>query len=158
MLPKNALFCNIPVLTLISLGLGFRRVKNPYTVNISQIKIHINKYLRLYVIFFYHNQFDQVKRNAYLTPYCHMLKVICLTDSSMKYLSNSTFRTSLAFQMNMQERLEKVNFCKNLRFGRTSKKKKKPCMIIFMFSSSFVNGEHGTWCSPDIQNIKKIFV
>ena len=40
-----------------------------------------------------------------------------ILDLSIKYLKFSTFRTSLAFQMSMQEGFGKVNFSKCLYFG-----------------------------------------
>ena len=62
---------------------------------------------------------DQNK--AQRSPYAILWLATCdffdFLDFPQKYLANATFRTSLVFQMSVLERLEKLNFIKNQRFG-----------------------------------------
>ena len=63
-------------------------------------------------------------------------------DLSIKYISNATFGTSLAFQMSVLEIIEKVHVIINQRFGPIEE---TPCMNIYLFSSSSsVDGENET--------------
>ena len=49
----------------------------------------------------------------------HAISFFRLMDLFLTYPKNSTFQTSLAFQMSVPQRFEKVIVCKNLKFGPT---------------------------------------
>ena len=117
-LPKHIQFNRTHIFFLSASHPATEAHSGGLVANINKAKdSELYQYLRSKVCFFV----TKLRRNSYLTPNCDLLHVICFyfQNLSIKYLLNATFGTSLAFKMCVIERLEKVNFCTNLRSGPT---------------------------------------